>query len=780
MRQRHANALLAIVVFAAGLIVFASPLAAADAIIPLPLTFNEVTKGDINVVMHGDDIFVRSDDLEKAGLTGAMWHRVLSFARLRGGSHIESSGIELIALRALAPLLTYKFDEANLALSITAAPELLVPTELSVQGGPPKDIIYTRDNSTFFNYAVTAGQGKQKSFFGEAGNSIGGNLLLNSITKTPDQQWARLMSSYHIDDRALLRRWTFGDANVSTDSLGASAIMGGATVSRNFNLDPYFVRYPPLNFRGMALTPSRVDIYVNGAIVAQQNIPPGPFELRNVPVSAGAGNAQVVIRDVFGREQSVISPFYYSTEVLAKDISEYVYSAGFVRKNFGLKSFDYGEPAILGFHRIGMTDNLTLGGRVEASRNVVSFGPRATKRTRLGDIGLAVAVSEEKGGHAGAATEVGYRYLGRRFSFGGTERMLTRDYANVSLRRVNDRSLSESAVFFTMLTKRASYTLLWNNSNTRDSVDTDSIQLLTNLPVGQRTSLFLSVGSSDEGRGHRAQAFAGLSFLIGSSTTANLSVDHREGKTQVVGDIQKAIGVGTGYGYRLQAGGTPNRHTGSGALEYQSDFGRYELDFNPFDSGQRPTLTASGGIVYEKHALLLTRAVQDSFAVVRVPGVRNVRVYASNIPIGRTDANGDLLVPNLLSYYGNRLSIDDRDIPLNYEVLATERTIAPPFRGGAFVEFPVRQIKTVTGSILIGADVVPAYGQLTVTSAGNEPYVSPLGRNGEFYLENIPAGSYPATVDYKLGTCAFTLQIPSGSNAVVKLGRIPCQEAKNP
>lgn len=776
-RRQTVNALLAFV-WVAALTMSARPLAAADKLIPLPLTFNEAGKGDIEVIIIGDDVFVRPHDLEEAGVTGPMWQRVLTFARLRGGSHFEFNGQEYISLLSLSPLLTYKFDEANLTLAVTARPDLLVANALSVVGGPPKDIVYTKDTSTFFNYAVTAGSGNQKSFFGETGTSVAGNLLVNSLTKTPNQSWSRLLSSYDIDDRPHLRRWTVGDANVTSDSLGASVLVGGVTVSRNFNLDPYFVRFPPLNFHGMALTPSRVDVYVNGAIVSQQEIPPGPFELRNIPVAAGAGNAQIVVRDVFGREQTMASPYYYSTDVLAKGISEYIYSAGFVRQNFGLRSFDYGEPAVVGFHRIGVTDDLTLGGRFEASRDVVSGGPRATKRTPFGDVGLAVAFSEEKG-HAGAASELGYRYLGRRFSFGGTARFLTHDYANLSLRRTNDRPLSESSIFATMLLSRASLSVLWNRANMRDSISTDAIAFLTNMPVSRRASLFVSLGSADEGRGRRPQAFAGLSFLIGSTTTANVSVEHRDGKSRMLTDIQKSIGVGTGYGYRLSAGGTPDQHNGSGAVEYQTDFGRYEMDFDPFGNGQRPTFLASGGLVYEKGAVLLTRPVQDSFAVVRVPGVSNVRVYSSNLPIGRTDDNGDLLVPNLLSYYGNRLRIDDRDVPLNYEVLATERTIAPPYRGGAFVEFPVRKIQTVTGTVVIGKDLVPSYGQLTVKGGSGE-FVSPLGRGAEFYLENVPAGIYPATIDYKQGTCKFSLQIPSGNEPVVKLGRLTCQEVTTP
>ena len=771
MRQFHAVAIFAV------LIVCAFSAFGADQVIPLPLTFNEVAKGEIDSIIAGEDVFVRPQDLEAAGATGAMWQRVLMFARLREGSRRELNGSEFILLRSLAPLLTFKFDESNLALSITASPELLVPTSVSVTGGPPANIVYSKDTSTFLNYSVTAGNADQKSFFGEVGSSVKGNLLLNSIAKSPHQEWARLMSAYTVDDRPHLRRWTFGDANVTTDSLGTSGLFGGVTVSRNFNLDPYFVRFPPLNFRGMALTPSRVDVYVNGAIVSQQEIPPGPFELRNVPVAAGAGNAQVVVRDVFGNEQTLASPYYYSTEVLGRGISEYVYSAGFVRHNFGSKSFDYGDPAIIGFHRLGVTDSLTLGGRFEASRDVVSLGPRATKRTRFGDLGLAVAASEDHG-HTGAATDVAYRYLGRRWSFGGTAQWYSHDYANLSMRRENDRPTLATNVFVSVLTGPASYSVIWNRSNMRDSVDLDSVALLTNVPVTKRASLFLSVGSVDDGHGHRTQAFAGMSVLLGSTTTANVSVDHRDGKTQLITDVQKSIGVGTGYGYRFEAGATANEHSGSGAVQYQNDFGRYELDFDPFQSSQRPTLIASGGLVYEKGAIVPTRPVQDSFALVRVAGVPNVRVYSSNQLIGRTDGNGDLLVPNLLSYYGNRLSIDDRDVPMTYEVLATERTIAPPYRGGAYVEFPVKQIRTLTGTLIVNADVIPAYGELTV-KVGDTTMTSPLGKGGEFYFENIPAGSYPATIEYKLGSCSFTLQIPSGNEPVVKLGRIGCREAKS-
>ena len=128
-----------------------------------------------------------------------------------------------------------------------------------------------------------------------------------------------------------------------------------------------------------------------------------------------------------------------------------------------------------------------------------------------------------------------------------------------------------------------------------------------------------------------------------------------------------------------------------------------------------------------------------------------VRGYLNNQEVGRTDSRGDLPVPDLLAYYGNRLGIADQDIPLDHSVGVTERTIATPLRGGAVVAFPVRRVQAVTGTVILvvaGAPVVPAYGQLFVTADGRR-FESPIGGNGEYYLENLPVGRHPAVVEHE-------------------------------
>ena len=139
----------------------------------------------------------------------------------------------------------------------------------------------------------------------------------------------RGLSSYIVDDLPHLRRWVAGDSVAAAGGLGGTVFLGGLSVSRNFDLDPYFVRYPTLSLAGAVTTPSTVDVYVNGALVRREPLPPGTFDLTNLSVPTGSGTTRVVIRDAFGQEHALTNPFYASTAVLGKGLQDYGYNLGF-------------------------------------------------------------------------------------------------------------------------------------------------------------------------------------------------------------------------------------------------------------------------------------------------------------------------------------------------------------------------------------------------------------------------------------------------------------------
>ena len=781
LRRRHSSARRLRFVFLVSLAATGAAVRAAE-LIPLvvPLTVNEIGRGDVPIAINanGDDVLMRISDLEAAGAAGARWERQKLIAAV-ATSHtaVPLEGGETIWLNALRPLVDYRFDSSELTLRVTFDPRLLAATELNaVDTLRPKGIVYSADSSTFFNYALNSTALKTPSVFGEIGHSFRGNLLYSSFSRAPDGTFTRGLTNFVMDQRLKMRRLTLGDAPVTTtDPLGGGALIGGATWSRNFALDPYFIRQPSIALRGFALSPSTVDVYVNGMLVAQRTIPPGEFELRDVPLATGAGNVRMVVRDAFGGERVTNSTYYAASNVLAQGLSEYTYSIGKVRDQLST-SGGYGDPAAVASHRLGITDYFTAGGRIEASRRLWSAGPNAALRTRFGDFGTSLAASHDDG-RSGYAYAFDYRYLARVLSYGFTVQKLSREYANLSIKAADDRSLLTSTAYVAFGLPYASAAVQWSTSQPRDTSRRNEISLITSFPIANRVSAYASGGFVTQDGKRRRQFTTGVSVYAGRNTTASATVSSFGTGNESALELQRPIPVGTGFGYRLRLGRAGGTDSGTGLVQYQSPFGRYEAAFDPYDLGANPSVTIAGGLITERGRVLFTPPVQDSFALVRVPGVEGVRVYSANQLIGRTDSHGDLLLPSLLAYYGNAIRIDDHDVPLDYQVGAVEKVIAPPYRGGALVEFPVSRIQAIGGTIKVehaGRTVVPAYGELTLSS-GERSYVSPVGTGGEFYFENVPAGTYSASISWADGTCTFSVDMPSSNESMVNIGDLTCK-----
>ena len=239
--------------------------------------------------------------------------------------------------------------------------------------------------------------------------------------------------------------------------------------------------------------------------------------------------------------------------------------------------------------------------------------------------------------------------------------------------------------------------------------------------------------------------------------------------------LQKSLPVGPGLGYRVE-GTTGDDSHGLGQVQYQGQYGRYEALYD--SAVGQPSFAVSGGIVALGGSVHATRVVDDGFALIRAPGVPGMRGYVNNQEIGQTDSRGELIVPNnLISYYGNRIGINDQDVPLDYRVDATEKTVATPFRGGAVVVFPIIRLQIITGTLTVetaGVVSIPAYGRLIVTVA-DQTVESPIGKSGEFYLENVPAGKYQAVIENQEKMCHVILVIPPSAEPFLKLGQVQCQ-----
>jgi outer membrane usher protein len=715
------------------------------------LYVNGVFKGEIQVVLRAGDIFAPLNALQDAAVLGTRF------------TQEEIEGTSYVSMASLAEDLMYTFDERELALRIDTGP---VYTSSKIDLGQlqrPEGIEYRKDASGFLNYALRTVNFKSLDVFGELGISFLGHLLFSDMSVDERGHFIRGQSNFTMDFPKPKVRVVVWDSLTNAGTLGGSAFIGGVKVFRNFELDPYFVRFPSFGLSGAAGSPSKLDVYIDDRLVTSREVPAGDFQLENIPVVRGAGATRAVLTDAFGRTQTISSPYYWSTGILAPGLQQYSYALGARRERVGIHSGDYGPPVFQGTHRMGLTDWFTGGLTIEGSNELINGGLGSTFRTPGGEIAIegSVAYNDRHTGGAGSLT---YSYLSKVISAGGSVRGQSQFYSNISLPWFANRTQIDGSVFVAVpIGSRASITAQYTGGRYREGQVRHRAGLLGRVRIAAKTNM-IATFSYQSLQGERFyEGFLLFNHFFANRTTAAVSY-RQSGKDPTAGvQVQRPVALGQDYGYLvdLQAGAVNRAFV---QAEYQTQWGRYSASYEHFEGRNEVALNASGGFVVMGGSFLPTRAVSQSYGLIQVPGVKGVRGYLNNWEVGKTNRKGNLLVPDLLQYYGNPLSINDEDVPLEYELSEVRSLVAAPFRGGAKARFDVRRITLVTGKVVIASaagEIIPSFGELTVR-VNDETLVSPIGRGGEFYFDKAPIqGSFPATIEHEDGVCEFDLTFGS-------------------
>jgi outer membrane usher protein len=90
----------------------------------------------------------------------------------------------------------------------------------------------------------------------------------------------------------------------------------------------------------------------------------------------------------------------------------------------------------------------------------------------------------------------------------------------------------------------------------------------------------------------------------------------------------------------------------------------------------------------------------------------------------------------------------------------------------------------VRGRLLIeraGRRTIPAFGEVTVGAPASlddpesQQWTSPLGSEGEFEIDGLSPGGYPAVIHWDGGRCELGLDVPVTDRAIVDLGVQVCR-----
>ncbi len=116
-------------------------------------------------------------------------------------------------------------------------------------------------------------------------------------------------------------------------------------------------------------------------------------------------------------------------------------------------------------------------------------------------------------------------------------------------------------------------------------------------------------------------------------------------------------------------------------------------------------------------------------------------------------------------------------MPIDFQLSDTVKDPVPPFRGGILVEFRAERLQAYIGRISyrVEGETVPADLSNLNVRVGDETLELAVGRGGEFYLENVPAGTYPARLFNDKLDCRFELTIPESEETLIDLGEVYCE-----
>ena len=709
---------------------------------------------------EGDALSATPDQLDQIGLKVPAGRDPVALSAIPGVRYVfhpDTQSIDIIAEpRALK------------TRRIGAAPAVSDPFDRPAWGG-------------LVNYAVYAAaapkDGVSATGFGELRafgppGMLSTTFLVHSSTAGGQRRLQRLDTALVLPDPDNLRRTVIGDFITSGLAWTRPVRAAGISFARDFSMRPDLITAPLPDITGSAAVPAAVDLYIDGVKRMQTQTASGPFSINRAPVVDGRGEVSLVVTDALGRQSVQNFPFYSSSSLLRPGLSAFAAEAGAIRRDYGGLGDRYDEPFALVSGRRGLTGHVTLEAYGEVSKPVQDFG--AGLVGKLGEQALLAAAVRASNGFGGkglqlyASAERQTRkyslYASYQQSFGhfGELAALDNGYSIRKQLRLGG-SLTLGGRWGAV---NASYTRL---RTSQEDIGTASAGWSRSLPFGASlyvNGYMVANGPRDKG------VTIGMTVPLGRQTVASAAATASSHDWLTSAAASRNPPAGGGLGWRAAV-----QDSGQGGATVQGDLRAALPDADAeigaaYANGRAAARGyISGSAVMIGGEAKLARRLGDSFALVDT-GLPGVGVDLENQKVGKTDANGRLLVTGLTGYTPNHIAIEPESVPIYADILTPERSTRPFSRTGVVVRMDVRQANAATVRLL-GEDSKPLPLGSKVRVDGRASGV--IGYDGAAYLTGIGPHSN-VEVSGEWGRCEAPIPYKPARD-LPDLGAIVCEAA---
>jgi len=761
----------------------------ANETLELAVVVNGAATGKIGeFVARGGALFARGEELDRLGFQ-------IPRAPAANG---------LVLLSGITGLST-RIDQRSQTLYITALSKFIQPTligdELSLNGYAVES-----GSGAVLNYDVVGTSADGHRFasglfdarlFSRYG-VVSSGLLVNTSPRQGggNSKVVRLDTTYVYSDARTLRRYRFGDFITGGLPWTRPVRLGGAQVNSDFSMRPDLITFPVPQISGVAAVPSTVDVLVNGSKVVSGEIPSGPFQVPQVPVITGGGTVTTTVTDAVGRQVVTQLPFYASAALLAPKLQTYSAEIGFVRRNWGVKSNDYGAAAGVVTYRRGISPFLTLEAHAEA-----------TDRVKMGGVGAVVnlanfallnlaAGGSSFDGRSGGQLSAGIQRSTPKYSLGGSVIVANRRFGDIAAANgdpvstfqlnvnasVSLSSFGSLGIAYSEI-RRAGQPAPPSNSrfgNAFDFVEPQHSRILTASYSRQfgHMAVYATV-FRDFGEKKGTHVMAGLTLPLGHRTSASVSAQASAGSRLGQVEVDRPAVVPGQWGFRAFASGSGGGNRGMtdhefGQVTYKSGFGQIFAGVDQVAGHTTAQAEMQGAVAFVDHGLFASNRIDESFAIVDT-GTAGIRVRQENRDVGRTDSHGRLLVPDLRSFELNQLSIEPLDAPVDAEVTVTRKKVRPQDRSGVVVKFPVKIDRGALLRLVDGSGKpLPVGSSATLKSSGA---AVPVGYDGEAYVVDLHNRNEVLVERPDGDKCLVSFDFRAAPNQIPTLGPLTCRES---
>jgi outer membrane usher protein len=603
-----------------------------------------------------------------------------------------------------------------------------------------------------------------------------GSFINQFLTNVVPAKIVRLETSYAIDFIDHDLRLTAGDSANDAPSWGNHVAMAGIKLQKDFLFETGSLSYPTISLPGFAPRVGQAQVWVNDSLSVTKDLPRGGFLLDNVNLPAGAHSGSLVVRDPSGIVSTTPFSYYADPELLRAGTHAFSYSLGFLRKDYGVKSFSYGEPVFAGSHKIGATNFLTPALHIEATPRLIMAGDELRLRLwSIGStaIGSAISYSQRNGRGYMIAPEINFHFW--RFITGARAQFSSRGFQAVG---VSDESTayrtsivsSSFRVDAPYITHTSLGYLLVHSKTPR----VHSVGLRQNLPLID--DLAISVNADYD--------FARNNFGIYCFIGASLPYQHRmSAHAQAKGrDFGGATSISmspddkkeTRFGYDVVAG-VEQKVYGQGGVNVDTEYVASRVRAFGARDQFHYLAELNGSFGGVKDELFFSRTVNGGLLLIELPDQHNVKVWRdNNTLLGKTDDEGRLVVTNLRPFETANIGLDVKDLDpsTKSDGVGQNFEVTPGFQTAHNISLSAPIVRNIQFRLLLDKKTLPPGTMIQFVDI-DESFVM---TDGSIYIE-VPQDRTAVKGRALTSPCHFTVAVPSARESIIEeLGDVHCQQ----